>query len=288
MSSSGVAEAPPDIYEMVRVEQIDSELFVGRVLCGPYRRIFGGQLIGQAVMAAMLTVGVDRPAHSYRCSFLRMGDVDAPVVYRVERLRDGRTVSVREVRAMQGERVLMVATVSFHGEQGGVRHQRVAPKYPQPEKIDEKALVVSHDLLAFEPPHRKAVVLKRVPRVGPGESEDGVLRGGTWFRPALAVGRPDARVRRAVLALCSDYTILEAVVLGHDLSFADPRYTIASLDHGFWWHGDPAFDDWLLLVQESPWAGDQRTLVHGHIYSRVGELLGSIAQEGLVRVNDAD
>jgi acyl-CoA thioesterase-2 len=279
-----------DLYDMVAVTGVPGgrgaealpgfDVYRGRPVVGPYGRVFGGQLVGQAVMAASATIGESRPAHSLHASFLRMGDSGQPIDYEVSTVRDGRTISVRTVSAHQHGRELLTATLSFQAPQGGLAHEvAVAIGYPDPDSLEPGAL----ETLA----HRAVVEIRRVPdRLDP-KGPDNRAGQAVWLRAVTPRAHVSPAVGRAVLAMATDFTVLESAVKALGLTLASEGLTVASLDHSIWWHAPAALDDWVLYVQESPWSGGHRALILGRIYARDGRLLASIAQEGLLRLDSA-
>lgn len=287
------ASADPALYDMVRVTPAREgpDAFVGHPVPGAYGRIFGGQLIGQAVMAAAATLEdvSARAAHSLHAYFVRAGESSCPVEYVVETVRDGRSFSVRSIRAHQMGRVLLTATMSFNTANPGLEHQlELAGRYPDPEDLAEEE--TGHEASRLddgEPGHRKSVEIRRVPGeldpAAPGRRAGQAL----WLRARDALTEVPARqsaVHSAALAMATDFTILESIIFGHGFTLSTPDLSVASLDHSIWWHAPANLDEWVLYVQESPWAGGQRGLAFGRFYSRRGDLLASVAQEGLVRV----
>jgi acyl-CoA thioesterase-2 len=281
-----------DLYDMVEVVPAPerSDAFVGDPVPGPYGRIFGGQLIGQAVMAATPTIEnvSERVAHSLHAYFVRAGDSSCPVEYDVETIRDGRSFSVRSVRAHQKGRVLLTATMSFHRADSGLEHQSgLAGRYPAPEDLPEE----DHGNEAPRPDdagpgHRTSVELRRVPRTLDPEASAWRAGQALWLRARGAPTESPARraVHSAALAMATDFTILESIIFGHGFTLSTPGLSVASLDHSIWWHAPANLDEWLLYVQESPWAGGERGLVFGRLYNRGGKLVASVTQEGMVRV----
>lgn len=280
------------LYDLVTVQSTphDPDVFVGNAVPGRYGRIFGGQLLGQSVMAASATVDPQRVAHSLHANFVQAGNPAVPVQYRVERIRDGRSFSLRAVRAWQGDRLLMTETMSFHEAGKGLDHSRSHDdRYPAPEDLETYAGGAQRAYTSVENlAHRAYIELRPVVARGL-QYANGDYGQAVWLRAKES--RRDllathAAVHRAVLALASDFTLLEPVVHQHDLSLSTPDVAIASLDHSLWWHTDGGLDDWILYVQESPWAGRGRGFACGRLFDRDGRLLASVAQEGLVRVPD--
>ncbi|ARJ07518.1 acyl-CoA thioesterase II [Cnuibacter physcomitrellae] len=283
MTTSAGPVALYDLVSVTRETSRESETFSGQPVGGPYGRIFGGQLIGQATSAASGTVNHDRVAHSLHAYFPRAGRSDLPVEYEVERVRDGGFFSVRSVTARQGDRVLLRAALSFQRPREGLEHQSEHPVgYPDPDEVAGEDVDEALASDGTRPEHRRFVELRRIPRtLDPGAS---TTAQAVWMRAARRGGDRSAAVGRAAMAMATDYTVLETVLKSHGLSFRTPGLSIASLDHSLWWHAEGDLDDWLLYVQESPWSGGERGLVSGRIYSRDGRLLASIMQEGLLRL----
>jgi acyl-CoA thioesterase-2 len=288
-----VKPAGLDLYGMVEVEPqpTQQDTFVGNPAPGSYGRIFGGQLIGQSVMAATATIetGSGRLAHSLHAYFVRAGDPSRSVEYNVERIRDGRSFSVRSVRAHQEGRLLLTATMSFHDANSGLEHQSgLVDGYPEPEdlpKEDQGQGALTPDV--HRPGYRTSVEFRRVPEELDPEARAGRAGQALWLRASGA--GPNRTARQATLysaafAMATDFTLLESIILGHGLTLSTPGLSVASLDHSIWWHAPASLDEWVLYVQESPWAGAERGLVVGRFYNRGGKLLASVSQEGLVRV----
>ena len=279
-----------NLYEMVRVDRVEGgDRFVGDLVSGPFGRIFGGQLIGQAVSAATATTTTysERHAHSLHAYFLRKGDATRPVTYEVDRVRDGRSFSVRSVRAFQDGRVLLTATMSFHDANGGLTHQvDRAGDYPDPDSLppDNRFLDVP-PTDSPQPGHRSAIELRRIPTELYGTAQGSPPGQAVWIRSRTQMDAHSHSLYPAALALSTDFTVLESIVHGHGLTFATPGLSIASLDHAVWWHAHGNMNDWLLYIQSSPWAGGERGFVTGRIYDRGGKLLASVAQEGLIRLD---
>lgn len=278
------------LYDLVTVRPRprDPDVFVGTTVPGRYGRIFGGQLLGQSVMAASATVDPQRVAHSLHANFVQAGDPAVPVQYRVERIRDGRTFSLRGIRAWQGDRLLMTETMSFHEAGKGLDHSMSQDdRYPVPEDLNSYAGGTERAGPSVENlAHRAYIELRPVPVGGP-QRASGNSGQAVWLRARESkTGLPgtQAALHRAVLALASDFTLLEPVLHHHDLSLSTPDVAVTSLDHSLWWHTDGRLDDWILYVQETPWAGRGRGFACGRLFGRDGRLLASVAQEGLVRV----
>lgn len=260
------------------------DVFVGQSQPQPWGRVFGGQVLGQAVVAASRTVPQDRPVHSMHAYFLRPGDSTQPITFSVERLRDGRSFSARRVHALQGGVPILSTIASFQSADDGLEHASSMPDVAPPEDLPSAEQLLGHvDHPAAQYWARaRPMDLRHVD--GPVYLEPADERTGrqaVWMR---AVGElPDDPVlHAAVLAYASDYTLLEPVLRRHGLAWAS-GVKAASLDHAMWWHRPARADEWLLYVQDSPSAQGGRGLGIGRIFTRDGRLACSVAQEGMLR-----
>jgi acyl-CoA thioesterase-2 len=286
-----------DLYDMVTVERTGDRspgqwAFRGRPVLGPYGRVFGGQLLGQAVAAATASVeeaDPERRVHSMHASFLSIGDSTRTIDYEVAHVRDGRSFSVRSVQARQDGRLLLTATASFQSPAEGLTHETPrADGYPDPESLDgNEGAFAATVPLDGRPAHRTAVDIRRVPAALDPRGAARSAGQAVWLRAASPRGDVPESAARAVLVMATDFTVLESAVAAHGLTFTEPGLEVASLDHAMWWHASAALDEWVLYVQESPWAGGQRALITGRVYARDGRLLASMAQEGLIRLRAA-
>ncbi|ADU34597.1 acyl-CoA thioesterase [Variovorax paradoxus] len=250
--------------------------------------VFGGQVLGQSLAAASLTVGADRPVHSMHAYFLLPGE-HAPIKYSVDRVRDGRSFTTRHVVARQGERIIFEMSASFQTVDDGVEHQLAMPAVEGPEglvsELDQRLALGDRlperwRIKGLEP---HGIEYRRVeaddlltPIVRPSES-------AIWMR-AIAPLPDDPVVHRALLAYASDHGLLRAAMLPHGLSFMSGQVRPASLDHAMWFHRDFRMDDWLLYVLDSPSASGARGLCRGSLFTRDGRLVASTAQEGMLRI----
>lgn len=265
----------------------NEDIFTGPSQWSPQGRVFGGQVLAQAVVAATRTVGGDRPIHSMHGYFLRPGDLDVPITFAVDRIHDGRSFSTRRTQAYQHGLPILSMIASFQTVDPGLEHQTPLPEgIPDPETLpDERELLnrIDHPMARFWA-NGRPFELRHVD--GPVYVDAGperVAQQAVWLRSR---GRmpDDPAVHRAALAYASDYTILEPIWRRHGVAWATPGLKAASLDHAMWWHRPARVDEWLLYVQESTSASGGRGLSHGRIYRRDGALVASVAQEGMVRV----
>lgn len=250
--------------------------------------VFGGQVLGQALMAASRTVEADRPVHSMHAYFLLPGE-HAPIDYAVDRVRDGRSFTTRHVVARQEDRIIFEMSASFQTAAEGIEHQRPMPAVPAPEgllsELDQRMAIGDQMPAKWREkglaPH--GIEYRQVdptdplhPAVRPSEYQ-------LWLR-AVAPLPDDPLLHRALLAYASDHGLLRSAMLPHGLSFFRGNVRAASLDHAMWFHRDFRIDDWLLYSMDSPSAGGARALCRGSVYTRDGRLVASTAQEGMLRV----
>lgn len=284
-------ELVAELVLLLDLEQKGGDRFIGRRQKGGTGRIFGGQVIAQALGAARRTVPDDRHAHSLHAYFLRSGSDDLPVEYRVKRDLDGRSFSNRRVVASQNGEPVLNLIASYQKPQEGPHHQfATMPDVPPPEDLEPDALIrqrVAQDLP--EGPLRDLMLRQRpidIRSVEPRNWQSPGKREPTahcWFRTVATL--PDSRpIHRAVLAYASDFQLLSTAIQPHGVSFHLGQVKAASLDHAIWFHDDFRVDDWLLYVTDSPWSGLARGFGRGQIFSRDGRLVASVAQEGMIRL----
>lgn len=275
------------VLDVLDLETVDADTFVGGSLRKPGGRVFGGQVLAQSLLAAARTVEDDRLPHSVHGYFLRAGDVELPITFAVERLRDGRSFTARRTHALQAGVPILSMTTSFQVEQPGVEHSDSPPQAaPEPEDVRSALEVlapIDHPVAAFWT-QASAFDLRHV--------EDSIYltpapertdRQMVWMKARGPV--PDDQVlHRALLAYACDQVMLEPVLRRHGASWASRGLSIASLDHAMWWHRPARVDEWLLYVQSAPSAQGGRGLGAARVYRQDGALVATIAQEGMVRL----
>jgi acyl-CoA thioesterase II len=291
-----MSEAPqPTPEELVRwlVKLLDvkpgaDDHFAGRRKRGGVGRVFGGQVIAQALAAAERTVADDRPVHSLHAYFLRGGNEDHEIDFAIARDLDGGSFSNRRVVASQQGRPILNMVASFHRREDGVQHQDPMPDVPRPEDLPSEAELRA-EFARFVPEDRRAQMLAPRPiELRPAESrhwmnpEPREARSHTWFK-ACAPLPEDPKIHRAVLAYASDMSLLGTCTLPHGLSWTLGNLMGVSLDHTVWFHDHFRADEWLLYATDSPWAGNARGMNRGRIYTADGRLVAETAQEGLIR-----
>jgi acyl-CoA thioesterase-2 len=265
--------------------------FIGKSQWMPHGRVYGGQVLAQSVIASSATVAPDRHLHSLHGYFLRPGDISLPVTYAVDRLRDGRSFSTRRVQGFQKGEPIFSMIASFQDESPGLNHQDAFPAdIPDPESLPSAAAIMGDNphpvaqywakARPFDMRHVGSPIYFEV-------NGAQVPHQAVWIK-ALCELPDDPNLHRAALAYASDYTILESIYRAHGVAWSHPGLKSASLDHAMWFHRDGRADQWLLYVQESPSAQSGRGLAIGKIFTRGGELLATVAQEGMVRVPELD
>jgi acyl-CoA thioesterase-2 len=290
-SAPGLAEpsALDDLLDLLDLEPIEVHIFRGRNRPIGSPRVFGGQVLAQALVAAGRTVPADRFAHSLHAYFILPGDVEAPILYTVEPLRDGGSFATRRVTAIQHGRPIFNASLSFARDEAGLDHQMEAiPDAPPPEAVTpERDLAIA--IAAHIPePLRTALTRERpidfrsVDPANPFAPEARPPHSQTWLRAAGAL--PESRlVHQAVLAYASDWGLLGTALLPHARSVFDGGIQAASLDHAIWFHRPFRADEWLLYALDAPSAAGARGFTRGSVFSADGRLVASTAQEGLIR-----
>jgi acyl-CoA thioesterase II len=281
--------AVAELLTTLDLEQLEQNLFRG---CSPqngWQRVYGGQVVGQALVAADRTVEAqDRLAHSLHSYFLRPGDPKAPIVYEVDRIRDGGSFTTRRVVAIQHGQAIFSMAVSFHKAEPGFEHQAAMPEVPAPESLpseDElKAQFLPHvpEVVRVYWEKERPIELRPVDLSRYFSREKIEPKQLVWIRANGAL--PDNyRFHQCVLAYASDFSLLDTALIAHGRVLFDPRLMLASLDHSVWFHRPFRADEWLLYVQDSPSAQAGRGFCRGSIFSRDGTLVASVAQEGLIR-----
>jgi acyl-CoA thioesterase-2 len=270
------------------LNQLNEDTFEGPSQWMPHGRVFGGQVLAQSLMAAQHTIdSADRSVHSMHGYFLRPGDIELPIKFTVDRLRDGRSFSTRRVQAFQNEQAIFSMIASFQDHDPGMEHQTEMPSdIPAPETLPTAAELIG------ENPHPVAQYwakarpfdMRHVPSPVYFKVEGELIAHQAVWIKSLGELPDDRNIHRAAIAYASDYSILESIIRKHGIAWAHPGLKTASLDHAMWFHREGRADQWLLYVQESPSAQGGRGLALGRIYTREGILLASIAQEGMVRV----
>ncbi len=280
--------AMQDLLDVLDLEPLEVNLFRGINSKVGRKRVFGGQVLGQALVAAGRTVEAARAAHSLHAYFLLGGDPAHPILYEVERTRDGGSFTTRRVKAIQHGAVIFTMSASFHKEEDGYTHQLEMPDVPPPDELPSASELMKRmldtlpeNMRSFwereQPVDLRPVDVSRYISRAPQPPQQSI-----WLK---ANGRlpDDPRLHQCVLAYASDFTLLDTALIAHGKLLFDPDVQLASLDHALWFHRDFRADDWLLYVQDSPNAGGARGFCRGNFFTRDGTLVASTAQEGLIR-----
>jgi acyl-CoA thioesterase II len=283
-----VTKALDAVVELLDLEQIELDIFRGRSPEGERRqRVFGGQVAGQALVAAGRTVPPDRPVHSLHAYFIRPGDPSVPLIYLVDRVRDGRSFTTRRVSAVQHGKTIFTLSASFHLREEGVAHARSMPDVTPPEELPTATERIRRALgdAAADYTWSNPIDIRHLGPLSIEAVSDPALRTTASMAWIKADGDlPDDELLHVCLVTyASDMTLLDSVLLANGLSWSDGRTTGASLDHAMWFHRPFRADRWLLYAQESPVSAGARGLARGELYTRDGELAVSVVQEGLVR-----
>nr|WP_231601750.1 acyl-CoA thioesterase II [Salinibacterium sp. NG253] len=262
------------------------DIFTGPSQWMPQGRVFGGQVLAQALVAAQRTLAEDRVVHSMHGYFLRPGDVNLPITFSVDRIHDGRSFSTRRTQAYQDGVPILSAIASFQDDDEGLDHQIDMPAdLPDPESLPttaESLASVDHPVARYWSSQRPFDMRYVTSPIFMSVDGGNVPHQAVWLK-SVGPMPDDMNLHRAALAYASDYSILESIMRRHDLAWVTPGIKVASLDHAMWWHREARVDEWLLYVQESPNAIGGRGLSLGRIYDRSGRLIASVAQEGMVR-----
>lgn len=284
-----MSEVFDGLLKLFDLEKIEENIFRGRSARTSWQRVFGGQTIAQALVAAQRTVEPDRLAHSLHGYFMLGGDPTAPIVYTVDRIRDGGSFTTRRVVATQHGRAIFSLEASFQRPEPGLDHQVQMPDVPQPDDL------ASQRELTEQFGDRLPEVIRRFwERERPVEMRPVIIEHYTsrekldpvqhvWVRFA-ATPPNDPALRRVLLSYLSDMTLLDTSTFAHGRLIFDQDIQAASLDHAMWFHRDNPLDDWILYTQDSPSTSGARGFTRGSLYTRNGILIASVAQEGLIRL----
>ncbi|PSC04775.1 acyl-CoA thioesterase II [Alsobacter soli] len=279
--------AVADLLATLDLEPLEVNLFRGVSPQIGWQRVFGGQVIAQALMAACRTVEGRRP-HSLHGYFVLPGDPKTPIIYEVERIRDGGSFSTRRVKAIQHGHAIFTLSASFQIEEGGFDHQMGMPDVPAPEALPDEAEMRRQILPLMPEPARRYFERERPIELRPVDIQRYISRDpreprfSVWVRASSALP-DDPVVHACVLAYASDITLLDSALVAHGRSVFDSDIQAASLDHALWFHRPFRADDWLLYAQDSPSSSGARGFSRGSLFTPDGRLVASVAQEGLIR-----
>lgn len=278
-----------ELVTLLALEQIEVNLFRGQSQNLGWGTVYGGQVLGQALSAAVQTVPAERHVHSLHGYFLRPGAVDKPIIYEVDRIRDGGTFTTRRVVAIQNGEAIFSLAASFQIEEPGFEHQDEMPEVPEPLQVptqqevaasyaDQLPEFLRSQALAERPFEMRSIELPN----DPIRPEPRPPTRSFWLK-ATGTLPEDPALHRYLLAYASDFAFLTTAMLPHGVSWLSRGMQVASLDHSMWFHEDVRVDEWLLHVVDSPKAHGGRGLVRGRVFTQDGRLVASTAQEGLIR-----
>ncbi len=282
-------ETLSQVMDLMTLEQLDVNLYRGRSYVTPWKRVFGGQVLGQSLHAAYQTTPPDRIAHSMHAYFILPGDVDVPIIYHVDTIRDGGSFTTRRVVAKQKGRAIFNMAASFQLNQDGIEHQAKMPDVPPPEEV--KTISEQLKTIKFFSPkvykkligiHPNAIEFRPVEQAYKLPPRNLKPQMHVWFKcnEKIDLSLP---VQQQLLAYASDYGLLRTATLAHQTTLMMQKTMFASLDHAMWFHRDFKIDEWLLFATDSPSASGSRAFTRGNIFNRKGDLVASVTQEGLIR-----
>lgn len=289
-----MSSAIQELLGILDLEPLEHNLFRGRSPQTGWQRVFGGQVIGQALVAAQRTVEADRFVHSLHGYFMRPGDPSVPIIYDVDRIRDGGSFTTRRVVAIQHGQAIFSLSASFQVNEPGMTHQLPMPDgVPHPETLLSEKELIKHFIDKVPESVRRYWQRERAVEMKPVSLTHYLTREklppeqNIWIRATGPVP-DDQAIQAAVLAYISDMTLLDTSLFAHGRSVFEPEMQVASLDHSMWFHRPCKLDDWLLYSQDSPSSSGARGFTRGMLFQRDGTLVASVAQEGLIRQRRAD
>ncbi|MGN5756126.1 acyl-CoA thioesterase [Acinetobacter calcoaceticus] len=282
-----------ELVELLTLEKLEENIYRGmsRNLVG--KRVFGGQVLGQALRAASYTT--DRPAHSLHAYFLYGGDINAPIIYEVDRLRDGKSFVSRQVRAIQHGRVIFSAMVSFAYPEEGLNYQHQEPEYPAPETLKSEN-ELKQGILNFVPENVRAsfmrerhVEIRPIDPVNPFQPQPEAPYNAHYIRTHDRIPKQldDIALHQAIVAFYSDFTLMTTALRPHGLSYISPSLQCASIDHAIYFHRPLRADEWMLYDMEATVSAASRGLNFGRMWQN-GQLVCSTVQEGLIRLREIE
>lgn len=277
------------VIEILELEEIEQNHYRATSPNEGWQRVYGGQVIGQALVAASRTVEESRHAHSLHGYFLRAGDTSIPILYKVDRIRDGRSFTTRRVVAVQRGEPIFAMSISFQTDEAGLDHQFPMPDVPAPETLLDEEEVRAEQAKSWPPEFldsfgtSSAIQMRQIEPLDLLNPEPTEPHQLCWMKTREQLPN-DHRLHQCVLAYLSDWTLLDTATRPHAISFLQDNVQMASLDHAMWFHRPFRADEWLLYVQDSPSASGARGFNRGLIYNQAGELVASTTQEGLMRM----
>jgi acyl-CoA thioesterase-2 len=273
------------LIEVLQLERIETNIWRGSNEERFGFRLFGGQVLAQALAAATRTVDAARPCHSLHGYFLRPGAAEVPVIYKVEQIRDGQSFTTRRIVAVQNGEAIFSMDASFHRPEAGLAHQIDMNDIPPPESLEDDSQVAKR---ANDPNQQWAMrerAFERRSIYQQTRPDNDLISNPMWIRYRQRV-EPSPTLHRCLLAYASDMNLVSTALLPHQNTISPGKLQVASLDHAVWFHHDPDVNDWLIYMKETPQGGAGRGYTRGAFYTRAGKLVASTMQEGLIRVRD--
>ncbi|MFM7090129.1 MAG: acyl-CoA thioesterase II [Bacteroidota bacterium] len=277
-----------ELLDLLKLEQIEENLFRGHSKTVGSTNVFGGQVLAQSLSAAINTVPSNRQVHSLHSYFILPGNLDIPIIFQVDRIRDGGSFTTRRVKAIQQGREIFLMSASFQSDENGFDHQITMPEVQSPEQLVSWKDLAKHfgeflpqnmyDFLNLDRP----IEFRPVELYNPAVPEKREPFRHIWMK-SIGEMPENANLHQLVLAYASDYNLLTSALLPHGKEGSIPKLQLASLDHAMWFHRPFRMDDWLLYAIDSPSASNSRGFTRGNIFTRDGKLVASVAQEGLMR-----
>ena len=278
------------VIEILDLEEIEQNHYRATSPNEGWQRVYGGQVIGQALVAASKTVDESRHAHSLHGYFLRAGDTSIPILYKVDRIRDGRSFTTRQVVAIQNGDPIFAMSISFQVDEPGLTHQFPMPQAPEPESLPDEDELRAEQAKDWPPEfadsfsQSSAIQMRQVDPIDIVHPEAKEPSQMCWMRARQELP-DDPRLHQCVLAYLSDWSLLDTATRPHAINYLQDNVQMASLDHAMWFHRPFRADEWLLYVQDSPAASGARGFNRGLIYNQAGDLVASTTQEGLIRLH---
>jgi acyl-CoA thioesterase-2 len=284
-----MTNAVDELLRTLDLEKLEENLFRGLSPQVGWQRVFGGQVVAQAIVAAQRTVEPDRRIHSLHGYFMRPGDPSVPIIYSADRIRDGGSFTTRRIVALQHGHAIFSLAASFHLREDGLEHQVAMPTVPTPESLPsetelaEKLIHVAPENVRRYWQRKRAIELRPVDLTHYFSAKKLAPVQYVWFRSSSPLP-DDPSIHEAALGYASDMTLLDTSLFPHGRAVFDPKIQVASLDHALWFHRPSRLEDWHLYAQDSPSSSGARGFTRGSIFSRDGRLVASVAQEGLIRL----
>jgi len=282
-----------DLLGQLTLETIEEGLYRGQSQDLGFGAVFGGQVMGQALSAAKETVEQDRKVHSFHSYFLRPGDVNKPIIYDVEKIRDGGSVTTRRIKAIQHGKPIFYMTASYQVDRDGYDHQDAMPDVPPPEELmsEQDHILANRDDLPESIRAKfvceRPIEMRPVHYLNPQSEDVSEPVRYVWFK-ANGVMPDDARIHKYLLAYASDFNFLPTALQPHGKGFMSPNMQVVTIDHSMWFHRDFRMDDWLLYAVDSSSASGSRGMVRGRFFTRDGKMVATSMQEGLIRNREVD